>query len=87
MVDSRNVLEICSWILHLYGKTLGTKYPMMQRHIPEQSDTSTTAMVNSKNCIIFVTYNLKNHTIKSSFCGTKGLNKLKTMQQTINSTL
>jgi len=49
MEDSRNVLEICPWILHPYGKTLGTKYPMMQRHIPEQSDTSTTAMVNSKN--------------------------------------
>ena len=28
-VDSRNILEISSWILHPYGKTSETKYPMM----------------------------------------------------------
>jgi hypothetical protein len=67
-------------MLHPEGKTSRTKYPVTQSHILEKSDTSRTANVNPKNCIKFVTYNLKNHKIKSVFCGTNDLNKLKTMR-------
>jgi hypothetical protein len=93
LVSVAHLVETTQWIssqqpqcptdifldITLLKYNFGNKISSDAIHIPEESDISPTAKVNPKKCTKFVAYNLKNHKIKSSFCGTNGLNKLKTM--------